>query len=229
MSKIKVLFVIYVIGAAILTLIALDSNYCKQKQEQLIEIKLEELQQEAALQNYIANFVELEKLPKDGFYFKNIIRSAALEYGRELSQSQLDTIYDEVDFWAKKYGIEKALIFGIIEQESEFHYLAKNFNKRNNTLDIGLMQINTITVFDYNNRTGSNVTSDELLYDLKLNIKVGCWALNQKKVYLQKHNCYSTENLIYAYNAGQSKVRKNKVPQTTLNYGENVLLAAAKY
>lgn len=184
-----------------------------------VDIKYEPLED-------IAELPDLKNYPK---YWKDIIKEAALEYERELSEREIDVIYDEVEYWSKFYEIDKEIIFGIIETESQFYYLAKNWNKSNQTGDFGLMQINTVTISDFNNWTGRNVTEQDLLYDVRLNIEVGCWALNQKKCVLLRHDLYTIENLLYAYNAGQGRVIKNNVPQVTLDYGTSVLVACSRF
>lgn len=172
---------------------------------------------------------EVFDLKSTPYFWKRLLRSTAFEYGVILSDKEAEVIFSEVERWSDEYQIDKSLIFSIIEKESHFYPLARNWNVRNSTGDYGLMQINSISIEDFNNRTGRSISEQDVLFDTALNIEVGCWVLNQKKECLIRNECYSIENLLYAYNAGQSRVLNDTVPQSTIKYGSDILLALNRY
>ena len=137
----------------------------------------------------------------------------------------------EVFAAAKENGVDSALIFAVIKVESEFDESAVSGKGA-----YGLMQITKSTA-DYIAKF-KGVESFDIL-DAKTNIDFGVFYL---KYLIDKFN--NTETAIFAYNAGEGKVKawlKNKeysddgvylkvVPyRETLEYGKKIKKTFSKY
>lgn len=161
----------------------------------------------------------------------NILKIAYSYNGADITYSEAKLIYLSVEEELKKYDwLTSSLVYGVIEIESEFKKCAKNSNN-NLSSDYSYMQINDISKTDYNNHNWENpVTVEELQNDTRVNIMVGCWVLNKKRERLIKAGIEPTEeNIIMAYNCGESKVIRDRVPQCTIDYQKKVLISKANY
>ena len=140
-------------------------------------------------------------------------------YGNIMSFEEAELIYDSVEKELEKYPwLKKPLIYSIIECESEFDKNAYNDKNTNNSIDYGLAQINEITLIDYNNFNMEQITSEQLM-NTSINIQVCTWALDMKRTRLIKAGIAPTEeNIIKAYNCGESRVKRGRIPQSTLDY-----------
>ncbi len=132
---------------------------------------------------------------------------------------------------AKENGVDSALIFAVIKVESEFDESAVS-----NKGAFGLMQITKSTA-DYIAKLKGEKSYD--IMDAKTNINFGTFYL---KYLIDKFN--NIESAIYAYNAGEGKVRewlKNKeysddgvylqlvAYKETLEYGKKIKKTFSKY
>ena len=112
-----------------------------------------------------------------------------------------------------------ALLMGFIEHESSFNPAA--FLNDKNGGSYGLFQLNLQTAED----RGFTGTALELYYP-PTNINFAVKHLDWIKDYLTKHECYSEENLVAAYNEGaHGVVLGRKVPF----YVTAVLAAKARW
>lgn len=152
------------------------------------------------------------------------IIETAEKYGNSISFSEAEIIYNSIQEEVKNYSwLNCAIVYSIIENESEFKKGAYNDKNSNNSIDYGYMQINEISRIDYNNHHEEKVTPEQLMNDTALNIKVGCWILNKKRERLIIYGIESTEeNIIKAYNCGEGRVRDNDVPLSTEDYQKKV-------
>lgn len=141
-----------------------------------------------------------------------------------ISFSEAEIIYNSVQEEINNYNwIYSALVYSIIENESKFKKYAYNDKNSNNSVDYGYMQVNEISRIDYNNHHKEKITSEQLMNDTALNIKVGCWVLNKKRERLIFFGIEPTEeNIIKAYNCGEGRVINNSVPLCTENYQKRV-------
>lgn len=154
---------------------------------------------------------------------EKIIETAG-KYGNSISFSEAEIIYNSIQEEVKNYSwLNPAIVYSIIENESEFKKYAYNDKNSNNSVDYSYMQINEISRIDYNNHHEEKVTPEQLMNDTALNIKVGCWILNKKRERLIIYGIESTEeNIIKAYNCGEGRVRDNDVPLSTEDYQKKV-------
>lgn len=168
------------------------------------------------------------ELPKIEIPSKNKEIRKIIETARKhislLSFSEAEIIYNSVQEEINNYNwIYSALVYSIIENESKFKKYAYNDKNSNSSVDYGYMQVNEISRIDYNNHHKEKITSEQLMNDTALNIKVGCWVLNKKRERLIIYGIEPTEeNIIKAYNCGEGRVRDNRVPLCTENYQKRV-------
>ncbi len=100
--------------------------------------------------------------------------------------------------YALRYDIPVSLLFSIVYVESSFNPDALNRN-RNGTLDYGLMSLNSKTFADY---------SREELYDLDMNLKLGCeFLVDLKKRYSSWGEAVIHYNGLYTKGAGSYMVK----------------------
>jgi soluble lytic murein transglycosylase len=87
----------------------------------------------------------------------------------------------------------------------------------------GLMQITQPALDDYNNYTGAGHTMDEM-YDPEINTKVGKWYLASRiPSMLRSYKLPVTpDNVLWAYNGGIGRVKKNIMPPETADYIQKV-------
>lgn len=123
----------------------------------------------------------------------------------------------------RKYeGLNTNIIYRVIQKESNFNPNAINYNPHNGSYDIGIMQIN-------NGKTGqwlaethgiSNVTN-EMLFNIEFNIKMGVWYLN----YLHEKYDRDWHKTLTAYNMGPTGMKKHfkKHNTTTSKYSREIL------
>ncbi len=95
---------------------------------------------------------------------------------------------------------------------------ADAFNKRSQAR--GLHQITPIVVKEWNNFNPDNKLSDEDMFDPKKNTEVADWYMNKRIPQMLKAYKLddTTENRLWAYNAGIGHVRKGEKPQETVDY-----------
>jgi soluble lytic murein transglycosylase-like protein len=117
-------------------------------------------------------------------------------------------VIDSIILCSEKFNLSEELITAIIFTESTFDENAMNENK--DSKDIGLMQLNT--------KTFKNYTISEL-YDIEFNI------INGSKLLRSLIDKFDGNLLkaICAYNCGEYRVVKDKIPLSTIIYANNVL------
>lgn len=112
-----------------------------------------------------------------------------------------EKLYNELFmYYGAKYHIPPVLLWAIAKTESNFNHRAKNINK-NGSVDIGLMQINSI---HENTLKRKNLSLNDL-YTPSVNVEMGAFVLSKC---IAKHgisnkglNCYNgnTQNNTYSY------------------------------
>ena len=165
----------------------------------------------------------LPKIDKRSSEIQKILEKAE-EYKNPLTYDEAEIIYESVQNEIKNYSwLYSALVYSIIEKESQYKKSAFNDKNKNNSVDYSYMQINEISRIDYNNHHKEKITSEQLMNDTTLNIKVGCWILNRKRESLIRNEIEPTEeNIIKAYNCGEHKVIGDCVPQSTIEYQRKI-------
>ncbi|MGF7056525.1 soluble lytic murein transglycosylase [Brassicibacter mesophilus] len=103
-----------------------------------------------------------------------------------------------IDF-SEKYDVDPFLVSAIIRVESKYYKDAISHKGAR-----GLMQVAPITGKWACQEIGIDNYSDELLFDPKINIEIGCWYLS--KLFKQFND--DTELVIAAYNGGSGNVSK---------------------
>jgi len=101
--------------------------------------------------------------------------------------------------------------------ESSGNPFAVSFKGAQNGL--GLYQISDIARRDFNNMTGSNVKTLDLL-NPATNKKIAHWYLEKRIPQLLRHYGYldTTENKLIAYNCGIGCLKRPSIPSETKNY-----------
>ncbi|HGY56095.1 MAG TPA: tetratricopeptide repeat protein [Caldithrix abyssi] len=113
--------------------------------------------------------------------------------------------YDnEIEKYAKRYGLEKELILAVIKQESKYEPGALSWANA-----WGLMQLIPSTAKDMARLAGIRLSDNRQLYDPELNIHLGSLYLKQ----LARQFNGRKEWMLAAYNAGPHRVKRwRKIP-----------------
>ena len=103
---------------------------------------------------------------------------------------------------ADRQGISWLLVKAVIKQESDFQSWQVG-----NAGEIGLMQITSGAVRDWEKATGAECTFRSMLFDPRLNIEIGTWYLARG---LKEWKDYRDAEVLAlaAYNAGPGQARK---------------------
>ena len=113
--------------------------------------------------------------------------------------------YDaEINDAAKRHGLDPALVRALIFQESSF-----KADKRGSKGEIGLMQVlpsGAAAEWARVKKERRRPSAGEL-YDVKLNLEIGCWYL-ARAMKRWKDYRHGTELALAEYNAGPSQARK---------------------
>lgn len=133
---------------------------------------------------------------------------AELESGRISPESNIPFFFSRafeqpISTNAKKFNVDKELIWSIIRQESNFDSYARSWADA-----FGLMQILPERATDYlsSQALPQPKLNPFLLYDPRLNIEIGTWLLNKNNREFKGQLPLS----IAAYNASRSKVKEWK-------------------
>ncbi|MBP1888903.1 soluble lytic murein transglycosylase [Clostridium moniliforme] len=103
-----------------------------------------------------------------------------------------------INEYSKKYNLDPLFVLSIIKAESKF-----NSNAHSHKDAVGLMQITGETGKWIAGEMGIKNYSTNMLYNEEINIKMGCWYLNNLyKEFKDK------DLVISAYNAGRGNVNK---------------------
>ena len=117
----------------------------------------------------------------------------------------------EIKQAAEKHGLPPELVRAVVRKESGFDPYAKG-----KAGEIGLMQIlPSGAVADWARVNQKKVPSGSQLYDVKLNLEIGCWYLGRALDKWKNYRC-GTELSLAEYNAGaKNSIRwKPDVPDT---------------
>jgi len=114
---------------------------------------------------------------------------------------------------------KKNLFDAVVQAESSGNPLASSVKGAS-----GLMQITEPALLDYNTYTKSQLTMDDM-WDEGKNKSVGQWYLAERipKMLRYYKLPVTTENILWAYNAGIGNVVKGIKPKETINYIQRVL------
>lgn len=112
---------------------------------------------------------------------------------------------------AERNGVPVWIVARMIEWESGWNPRRKSQRNANGSYDYGLMQLNSRYLDEYSWKYNEGEEIDP--YDPETNIRVGVRYLS----HLRAHTA-SWYEALWAYNAGLSRVRAQKMPETTLNY-----------
>jgi soluble lytic murein transglycosylase-like protein len=105
---------------------------------------------------------------------------------------------EKITDFALRYDIPVSLLFGVVSVESNFDDRAINKNP-NGTYDYGLMSLNSNTFKGY---------TDEQLYDIDTNLKLGCeYLIMLKRKYATWGEAVIHYNGLYTKGAGSYMVR----------------------
>ena len=103
-----------------------------------------------------------------------------------------------IDKYSEEYNLDPLFVLSIIKAESKFDKSARSHKDA-----IGLMQITESTGKWIAGQMGIEDFSSDMLYDENINIKMGCWYLNNL------YNEFQNKDLVIsAYNAGRGNVNK---------------------
>ena len=103
-----------------------------------------------------------------------------------------------IDKYSEEYNLDPLFVLSIIKAESKFDKSARSHKDA-----IGLMQITESTGKWIAGQMGIKDFSSDMLYDENMNIKMGCWYLNNL------HKEFGDWDLVIAaYNAGRGRVQE---------------------
>lgn len=120
---------------------------------------------------------------------------------------------EEISIYSEKYNVDPFLIAAIIRVESKY-----NKNALSPKMAKGLMQIAPITGKWAASELGIKNYEEELLYDPKINIEIGCWYISKLKSQFNSN----IELVLAAYNGGSGNVTKWLANSDYSDDGENL-------
>ena len=165
--------------------------------------------------------VEVEKTTAQWAFQIQDVASDVWNYDVEYDIAEDIYIYSNI--WAQFYDIDIETVLAQCGQESWFTPGLSPQNK-NGTKDYGVMGVNDLGIIDFNNaHWKAPVTVEQVQHDINIGIMVGCWNYANKRRILEGWGIPATEeNILYAYNGGQGRVRDNRVPEKTKKYYQDV-------
>lgn len=104
----------------------------------------------------------------------------------------------EIEYFCQQYDLPDSLVYGVVFTESRFEEGAISIKEAK-----GLMQIGESTGEWAGGLLDITEYSQEMLFEPKVNIKIGCWYLNKLI-----HQFGVVETALAAYNAGSGNVSK---------------------
>lgn len=119
-------------------------------------------------------------------------------------------------------GYTQAIADGYVDLEKIFkiesNFDPQAYNKKSGA--VGLGQIVDIALKDYNMLNPKDQYSKEQLFDPQVNAKISNWMLTDRIPQLLKHFGVqpTTDNILWAYNAGIGNVVKGRKPKETVDY-----------
>lgn len=131
---------------------------------------------------------------------------------------ETNIIMNKIERTAKAYDIPNNILTNLIKNESNFRVKIKSKMNSNGTYDLGIMQFNSKYVEYFAKKYNSGKKFNPL--NANQSIKVGARYLKHLHVLTG-----SWEKALMAYNCGLSRVRKNTIPQSTINYAQRILMS----
>lgn len=147
-------------------------------------------------------------------YGKNVSKSA---FEKKLSEVKVaDFIIEDeygindgqrivnlINYYSYINGVDHKIIFAMMAIESQFCWWANSFLGPGNGR--GLLQVSEVALKDFNDKNSANKKyGPQDLYDIEINIEVGCWVYKQNERYA---DTVCTLELVAAYNCGAGTVR----------------------
>ena len=120
---------------------------------------------------------------------------------------------EQVNKYAKEFGLDPFLVFAIIRVESNYDKYAISAKEAK-----GLMQITDKTGIWASEELQLRDFSTSNLFDPEINIKIGCWYLDR----LNKEFDGNLALTITAYNGGSGRVRKWLKDKSLSNNGKHL-------
>jgi hypothetical protein len=152
----------------------------------------------------VANVLDTEK-PILALYREDVTHDAVEDFFRELTGS--DEIALPILYHADRNDLSVSLVFALAWVESRFSPYAQNSNS--DSIDRGLFQLNS--------KSFRRLSTDDF-YHPEVNARHGTDYLRFAMDYGG-----DARTAVAIYNAGLTRVRQNRTPQTTLNHVERVM------
>ncbi len=131
----------------------------------------------------------------------------------------------EIETVAKKYDLDPDFVRAVIYQESRF-----NQWKRGSKGEYGLMQVlpgKNGAVAEWSRIHHRMLISDSELFDVSLNLEIGCWYLSKGLQKYKNYRCAKELALIY-YNSGPSRAEAWKPKTLDGDVVENIQIRSTK-
>lgn len=143
---------------------------------------------------------DMDKLLEDILFYNNYV-DYIMNINSNITKEEAWSIVASVKMEVAKYdNLTFGLVFAQIEQESTFNPMALGLDN-----DTGLMQILPDTAFEIANKLKIKDFNISMLYDIKTNIKMGTFYLNERIEMAKKYTNIEEEQVrlgLVAYNAG---------------------------
>lgn len=182
----------------------LERNTEKDKDKKdFIKIEKTEFNQKAEKNPFLAmtDVKVMEKEMYRNLYTKNFL----VDYYAKLTGSR--KIAELILMYADNYDLPYSTVFSLVWTESRFKTDSVNYNK--SSVDRGLFQLNS--------KSFPELTEEDF-FNIEKNIMYGTkylkWCLDNGENYIVA---------LAMYNAGRTKVEKNKTPRMTLDYISQIL------
>ena len=104
----------------------------------------------------------------------------------------------EIEYFSEQYNLPQSLVYSVVFTESRFEHDAVSMKSAK-----GLMQIGETTGEWAGDLLDITEYNQEMLFEPKVNIKIGCWYLNKLI-----HQFEIIQTALAAYNAGSGNVSK---------------------
>lgn len=131
------------------------------------------------------------------------VKVAAFIIEEEYGINDGQRIVDLINYYSYVNGVDHKIIFAMMAIESQFCSRANSF--LGPLYGRGLLQVSEVALKDFNDKNSANKKYDpKELYDIAINIEVGCWVYKQNERYA---DTVCTLELVAAYNCGARTVR----------------------
>jgi soluble lytic murein transglycosylase-like protein len=159
---------------------------------------------------------------KDAKMAKDIVKKSLLTdeiiSQRDYTSDYCKLLVSEIYKQSYKTGLPVNVIVTLIEAESDFSYRANS--NLGAEYGRGLMQVSENGLIDYNLWNGTKYKPKDL-YNISINLEVGCWCFLQNEYYITKSKAHTLcyDHLYVAYNVGAQKFKNHKHEYIN-NYGK---------